>query len=429
MNFKFITPVLCVLSTLVPFNVANATQWTLQSSISQAMLLSPEIKKSTAEIGARSADVKLSSIWPDPNIEFKIDNNIGQDDGSGDYGLSEITISQDIPLSRIKHQKLVAEANLSAAMYSQSNATLQLQNRVARVFYELQLASATFELAIKRVKLADKLNASALKNNQGTVVRYLTPLEKMRLSIIREQAHQAESAAEGKLQEVLTEFYTIVGIDTSNRVSVPELLPLNSLPELDGLIESQNKHPLLSSQQQQLMAASNSVELARSSSMRDPSVSINKLRDNFSSGTEDVYGLMLNIEIPIHDRKSNAVSKANYAASQQRIELARLKRELQLNLKQSFTHLNHIIEQASEFKKKVLLPANKILQLSEKGFISGELNILSLVEANNTYFESQTHYLDLIYQAWTEHADIHLYAGQPLINASLSENTYSKGVQ
>jgi len=429
MNLRFITPAIFALSTFLPIHVANATQWTLQSSITQAMLSSPEIKKSAAEIGARSADVQLSSIWPDPSIEFKIDNNIGQDDGSGDYGLSEITISQDIPLSRIKHQKLVAEANLSAAMYSQSNATLQLQNRVARVFYELQLASATYELARKRVKLADKLNASALKNNQGTVIRYLTPLEKMRLSIIREQAHQAESAAEGNLQEVLTEFFTIVGIDTNSKVSVSDLLPLSSLPELDALIESQKKHPLLSSQQQQLMAASNGVELARSSSMKDPSVSINKLRDNFSSGTEDVYGIMLNIEIPVHNRKSTAVSKATYAASQQRIELARLKRELQLKLKQSFTHLEHIIEQASEFDKKVLTPASKILQLSEKGFISGELNILSLVEANNTYFESQTNYLDLIYQAWTEYADIHLYAGQPLVEANLSASTFHKGAQ
>lgn len=431
MNLRFIKPAFCLLSTLcMPAlaSTASATSlWTLQSSIAQAHSTSPELKQTEAIIGARNADIELADLWPDPSIELKVDNQTGLDDGSGDYGLSEITISQDIPLSRLQHQKSVAEANLNAARYSQSNTALQLENRVARVFYELQLASTTYDLALKRVKLADKLNSSSLKNNQGNVVRYLTPLEKMRLSIIREQAHQAESAAEGKHLETLTEFYKVLGIDANSEVHVAELAPLDKIPELKDLIEQQNNHPLLSNQQQQLQAATSSIEVARSASMKDPSISINRLRENFSSGTENVYGVMLNFEIPVHGRKSTEISKASYNASQQRIELARLKRELQINLNRSYTHLNHIIEQASEFKKKVLTPSQKILQLSEKGFISGELNILSLVESNNTYFESRMHYLNLVYQAWVELADIHLYAGKSMLKSELTPGQNNRG--
>ena len=173
-----------------------------------------------------------------------------------------------------------------------------------------------------------------------------------------------------------------------------------------------HQDPSLSTQQLHLQAATNEIDLARSSAMRDPTISISRSRENFTSGTENIYGVMLNIEIPIHDRKDSKVSKANYNASQQRIELARLKRELQINLNRSYTHLKHVIEQTSEYKKKVIEPATKILKLSEKGFISGELNILSLVDANNTYFESKQQYLDLIYQSWIELAEINLYAGQ-----------------
>jgi len=199
---------------------------------------------------------------------------------------------------------------------------------------------------------------------------------------------------------------------------VPDLIPITRIPELISLTGMQENHPLFSGQQESVQAAMNEVDLARSSSIRDPSISVNRLRENFSTGTENVYGIMLNFEIPIHDRKSSAVSKANYNVSQQRIELARLKRGLQINLKRSYTHLNHVIEQATEFKKKVLKPASKILQLSERGFISGELNILSLVDANSTYFEARKEYLDLIYQTWVELADINLYAGNSIIENS-----------
>jgi len=435
MSLKFITPTYYVLVTnlfaiLINSSVANAAQqWTMQSSIAQAMSTSPELKKSSAEVAARNADLQLSSLWPDPSVELKVDNQVGLDVGSGDYELSEITISQDIPLSRIRHQKSVAEAHLSAAKHSQNNDTLLIENRVAKVFYELQLTSAAYELTEKRVQLADKLNASSVKNNQGSVVRYLSPLEKMRLSIIREKAHQSESAAEGKLQETLTEFYKLLGINPVDKINVPDLMPVSILPDLATLTQLQDRHPLLSSQQQNLQAATNEIDLVRSSTMKDPSISINRLRENFSSGTENVYGLMFNIEIPIHDRKSTAISKARYSASQQRIELGRLKRNLQINLKRSFTHLNHIIEQASEYEKNVLQPATKMLALSEKGFISGELNILSLIDANNTYFDSHMQYLDLIYQSWIELADINLYAGKFTSDNNPQATNNIQGVQ
>jgi len=429
MNLKFIKPIICVLASVTASSGVNAEQWTLHSSIAQAMSISPELKISSAEIGARTSELQLSDMWPDPSIELKVDNQIGRDEGTGDYGLSEITISQDIPLSRTKYQKSVAEAQLNAAVHSQSNDTLILQNRVAKVFYDLQFASATFELTKKQVKLADKLNASTTKNKRDVMVRYLTPLEKMRLNIISEKAHQEEAAAEGKYLETLTEFYKLLGINSNSDVSVPKLLAVIDIPELDLLSKHQNEHPLLSTQQQHLQAATNEIDVARSSAMKDPSISINRLRENFSSGTENVYGVMFNIEIPIHDRKNSKVSKANYNASQQRIELARLKRELEINLNRSYTHLKHVIEQTSEYKKKVLEPATKILSLTEKGFISGELNILSLVDANNTYFESNKQYLDLVYQSWVELAEINLYAGQFVTIDNIQVNTNYTGVK
>ena len=412
MNLKFISPAFYAFFAIIQLSTAHATQWTLNSSIARAMSVSPELRQSSAKINARNVDVQTAEMWPDPSIEFKVDNQIGRDEGTGDYGLAEITLSQEIPVSRIKFQKTVAEAQLSAAIHSRSYDTLLLQNRVAKVFYKLQLASANYSLAQDRVKFADKFSKASVSNNNSTVIRYLTPLEKMRLSIIREKAHQTEAATEGELKEILTEFYKLLATDSSESVEVAELLPIKTLPDEQKLISLQNSHPLLSSQQQNLQAATNEIDLARSSSMKDPSISINRLRENFSSGTESVYGIMFNIEIPIHDRKSSAVSKASYNASQQRIELARLKRNLQINLKQSFTHLNHVIEQASEYRKKVLTPATKILNLSKKGFISGELSILSFIDANDTYFESHMQYLDLIYQSWIEIAEINLYSGQ-----------------
>jgi len=411
MNDKFISPRLYLILAIIFSPVIHAKNWTLQSSLSQAIIMSPEIRQSSAIIGVRSADLQLSEMWPDPSISLKVDNQVGLDKGTGDYAFSEVSISQDIPLSRMKYQKSVAQAQLSAAVYSKSYTTLLLQNQVEKLFYELQLASAIYNLSTQRVDLADKFNTPSARKKQFNVVRYLTPLEKMRLSIIREKAHQSEAAAQGKLNETLERFYKLLVIDADNDLTVAALFPVVKVPQLNHLQNMQINHPLLSSQQQILQAAITEIDVARSSVIKDPSISINRLRENFSSGVESVYGVMLNIEIPIHDRKNSVVSKANYNASQQRIELGNLKRDLKMNLQRSYMHLNHVTKQAREYKKKVLEPAAKILELTKQGFSSGELNILSLIDANNTYFDSHLQYLNLIYQARIELAEINLYTG------------------
>ena len=427
MFYKIISA-LSIAPLMLLSSLSYAQSWTLESSVKQAMSVSPEIKKSIAELGARQDDITLSGMWPDPGIEFRVDNKLGQDDGSGGYDLTDITISQAIPLSRTGYQQSVAEARYKSSQYSQQYQALLLQNRVSRVFHQLQFASAELHLAEKRLQLADKQTRQDRRNVNGAIVRYITPLEKMRMNIIREEASQAVSSAEGKYNEALSEFVKLLGIDINSKINVLDISPLKTIPNLDQLLSQQDQHVQLSEQQQQLVAANHQINVARKSQLDDPTISLSKSRDTFDNGRDDVYGLMFNIQIPIQNRKSTAVSKATYEASQQRIELQRLKIELQINLQRSYMHLNHVVEQAVDYQKRVLIPANKMLELTTNGFNSGELNILSLVDAHSTHFDAQLRYLDLLHQAWVELADVNLYAGQLITDVDLQTAYSTQGV-
>ena len=426
-KFSYLLKISPVLAVMFATTESTAQQWTLGSSVQQAMLTSPELKQSTAEIGARQEEINLSSMWPDPEIGFRVDNKMGQDDGAGGYDLSDIFIRQSIPVSRIKYQESAAEASLKAARFSRQYQSLQVQNRVSKVFHQLQFASAELKLAEKQLKLADELYGQDNKDSEVVVVRYLTPLEKMRLTIIREEARQAASSAEGKYKEVLSEFVKLLGIEMDSVSSVSELLPISVVPDKNQLTSLQNSHAQLSSQQQQVQAANHQIDVARTSQMIDPTIGLSWSKDTLSVGRSDIYGIMFNIQIPISDRKDTAESKATYKASQQKIELQLLRRELKINLNRSYTHLNHVIEQATEYKKKVLKPAGKMLELTNKGFTSGELNILSLVDANNTYFAARLAYLELLYQARVELAEVKLFAGQLITDVAVQNVSLNEG--
>lgn len=393
-------------------------EWDLEASVRQAIIVSPELKNAVAELGVRQANIKLSSLWVDPEIEFRVDNKMGNDDGAGGYDLSEITISQPIPISRIRHQEEAASASMQAARFSLQYQSLKLQNHVSKVFHRLQFESAKLSLAEQQLKLAN--NLSGINTSNSNIVRYLTPLEKMRFSIIREEASQAAGSAEGHYSEAFSYFVQFLGIKNNADIGVSKLRPVTKIPNLSQLSDLQNNHVKLSSQHHAVLAANHEINVARSSQMIDPSISFSWQKDTLSTGREDVYAVMFNIQIPFSDRENIAASKATYKASQQKIELNLLKRELRLNLDRSHAHLKHIVEQASNYRKKVLKPAGKMLELTKKGFSSGELNVLSLVDANNTYFEARLVYLELLYQARVELADVKLFAGKAMAQNNLS---------
>lgn len=150
-----------------------------------------------------------------------------------------------------------------ATQYSRDYQSLLVQNSVAKIFHELQLTSAELSVAHKRYQLADELERQSHKNSQSVIVRYLTPLEKTRLKIIREEASQAASSAEGRYTESLSEFARLLGIDTST-ATVSELQSVTSIPAIDNLLTSLDKHAQLAEQQQQLTAVAHSSNMMAS---------------------------------------------------------------------------------------------------------------------------------------------------------------------
>lgn len=411
-----------VASLLMVSESVSAEIWTLNSSIERAYQYAPEIKLAENEREARQAAVENAAFWPNPTVDVRVDNKLGLDDGSGGYDVTDVGITQPIPLKRLKHQKDFAEANVQVADHELELKRLLLETAVAKDFHELQYAQAEYAFAKERLSVATDLQEKSVRNKQGIIVRYMTPLEKMRLNIIKEEATQMESSAEGRYKEALTKFEKRLNLEVSESESAVDLQKLDSLAELKYFVDRQSAHASLAAQQQGIVAARAEIELAKSRRLNDPELRLSRSVDYFSQGQDEVYGLTLNVQIPLWSSKNPEVVRAEYSASQRNIELQQMTRELQIQIKQSHTHLGHLIEQAEHHKLKVLQPSAEMLRLTNKGFISGELNLLTLIDANNTYFDAQLRYSDLLYQAWNEYADLRRASGillstMPVISA------------
>lgn len=395
--------------------------WTLQSSIKRATSVAPELRASEAEIAARTGNLTQAEAWPNPTVTLRADEKLGIEDGRGGYSMNQVTITQALPLNRLDHQRRAAAAELESARAAQSFQRLQLETQTAHAFHTLQQAAERQLLAQERLAFAEKLQLRDDRpgiDRPDRLVRYLSPLERARLDILRATAHQDVALAEGKWSESLAQFRALLALPPDVKPETTRLLPAGTPAELSALLKRLADHPALLATQQTRDASRAAVDVARAHRYADPTLSVIYEQDYFAGQRRNYTGLMLGVPIPVWNRNDGGVARAHGEADKAEAALEIQRRDLVSRLRLAHLHLGHLIEQAEHYRSHLLQPARLVLDLTRKGYTAGEQNGLALVDASNTYFDAQARYLELLRDAWIEAAELRLAAGVSLLDSS-----------
>ena len=402
--------------------------WTLEDSIKQALEVSPSIRSAHAEIAAKKGELIQAGAWPNPSIELNASEKLGLQDNSGGTDLTEMSFNQPLPLGRLSRQKKESNARLKAAEASLFYQQLLQEAQTAQSFHVLQIMTAKLKLAEEQLKFAkdyqEKVDNGSKQKVVG-LVRYLTPLEKKRLNIILANAEQELATLKGEYSEAVSNFKTLLRLPDNDTYQVIELESVKSPEPLEVLISKQDKsHPAIITLDYQQKAAEAGIAVARGEIFSDPTLSFFSERDFINDKREKFYGMAINFELPLWDQKRGSIVKARSEAEKVKYDLQALKQELSSKVNKNYMHLNRLIEQIEHYKNQVLVPAQEVLDLTIKSFEVGEVDVLALVDANNVYFDSKKHYLELIYGAWLELAELRLSAGLSLVD---NENLTDRG--
>ena len=390
--------------------------WTLADSVRRALVAAPELRAAEAEIAARIGELAQAGAWPNPSIDLDANDRLGQEDGRGGPSLTRIGISQPLPLTRIAHQRAAAEASLDSAHENLRYRHLLLEREAARAFHALQLAAAKRRLAEERRRLvAESLNTSRA-SGADRLVRYLTPLERQRLSILNEEASQSVAVAEREQQKALIDFRTLLALPNLNHAE-SEALALPVAPaSLAALTRELDAHPALLAARKEADAARTGIAVAESQRYADPTLNLYRERDFLAGERRDVTGVGISVQIPLWNNNSGTVAKAGAEAERVQAQLALTQRDARSRLEQAHTQLLRLIDQAGRLRTNLLEPARAMFALTRRSFAVGELNVLSLVDANNTYFDALARYLELQQESALAAADLRLASGISLLD-------------
>ncbi len=387
------------------------TLWTLESSVRRTIDTAPELRGAQAEIDVRAGELAQARAWPNPSISGRADDKLGLQDNAGGYDVTELAVSQPLPLTRRPHQRRVAAARVDAAQALRRYEALVLEHETAQAYHDLQLASAKLELAGDRLTQAQ----TYLQRKRDPLVRYLTRAERLRLEVVREAAEQAMASAEGEYSEALSHFKARLALAADAQPVTAPLKPALPPPTLAALTQRLDDHPALIAAHEEQNAAQAGVGAARAQRLADPVVSVFRQRDFIGGSRQDITGIGLSVQVPLWNRGGGAVASANAQAHKATAQLQSRERDVASQLRLSHTHLHHLIEQAERYRDNLLAPTERMLALARKSFAVGQADILALVDAHNSHFEARERYLTLLHAAQREAAALRLAAGRSVL--------------
>lgn len=388
----------------------HAQEWTLERSIARAHSAAPELRMADAQVDAREGDLSAARALPNPTLSLRIDEKLGEEDAAGGWDATQLAFTQPLSFGRSARIKS-AKAGIEFARRDLNARRLQLENRVAQVFHLLQLTTQRLALAQERERFAGALRGGK-EARKDALARYLSPLERQRLAILHEQAHQEVANAEGKFSEALSAFRALLGLPADASPTIAPLTPVAAPPALATLTASLDAHPALSAQHAAIARADADVDVVRRERLAAPTIEVFTERDYLGGERRTYNGVVLGLQIPLWGLNQGSVARAQAQREAVKAEAALARRDLSTQLAQSHAHLTHLIEQAAHSRQHLLGPAERLYKLTRRSFAAGEANVLALIDAYDTHFDAKTGYLELLHQGWLTAADLRLAAGE-----------------
>ncbi len=386
---------------------AEPDAWSLEAATQRVLEVAPERSQADAAVEARQEQVTQAGRWPNPSIDLRADNRVGHMSGQGGTNLSQMAISQPLPLRRLQRQRAAAESNLAAAQEVRRADLLALERDTARVFLALQFAAARRQLALERLQVTDTYIG---QGGGGTLKRYQTPLERQRLAMLRNDAQQGVILAQRDYDNALIEFRGLLALSNSTTIEVAPPATVGPPPPIEELEKALDNHPLLAAARHDTEATQQGVDVAQSQRYSDPTLKFFRERD-FLNGAYNVTGVGISVEVPLWNQNRSLVGKAKADAYASQARQAAVERDIHTRLRQAHAQLLRLEEQLEQMRTQLVDPAKNVLQLTRRSFAAGEANVFALVDANNAYFDVRARYLDLMQGCAMAQADLRYAAG------------------
>ncbi len=367
---------------------------TLEELRNLAVSRSPAIAEARARVAALRGAWVQAGLRANPTVGY-VGDEIGN---SGSAGMQGGSLQQRIITgSKRQFRRGVVAQQIARAEQLLAARTLQVVNDVRTEYYNALVAR-------QRVQVLTQIEQIAA-SSVDVARRLLEAKEGTRLSVLQAttEFHTAQANREAAVALASAARRRLIAV-----AAVPELTdfslvgdPTSGIPR----IEQQAALERLLTQSPQLAAAFAGVDQARAAlasarAGRVPDITTQaSVQYNYETGST-MAGVTLQVPLQLYDRNQGNIYRANAELVAARATADRAQLDLARQLADTYGRYLAALRQVTQYEREILPNAKEAWDLVARGFAQGEVDYLTVLTAQRTYFQANLVYLDVVQQAW-----------------------------
>jgi len=365
---------------------------TLADLESMASQSNPTLLQAIAAVDQTRGSLVQAGRIPNPQVGYlRTDaDKPGQARSQGIFAGQEFVTAK-----KLQKAQAVQAAAVDQQSWQYHAQTQRVMNDVRIRYFDVLGAERSVQVSANLVKLAEEgLKATEKLHDARQASRTDVLQARIQLKTVQLARREAE-IRQGTAWKQLTHV-----------VGVPEL-PLTAVAgTIDGDIPERNfqaAYQTLLSGSPQLHAAEARIGHARAELVSEqaqviPNVTVQVVAERDQINQYNSVNTFLSVPLPIFNRNQGNILHAQADIREACQEVERTKLALRDSLAEAFQRYETAREQVKSLRDEILPDAEESLKLSLVGYESGEISILQVLSARQTYFQNSLAYI----QAWTE---------------------------
>jgi len=384
----------------------------LERAQALALAHSPMLRAAQHGVAASEGGLLQSRARPNPELSYT------QEDTRGSSRTSTLQWSQPIEIGGKREARMrVAEHGRDLARAELAAARAVLQAEVRSAFFGLLAAQQRVALSRQTLDIAASARAAAASR---VAAGKSAPLEETKASVAESGARLELSQAQSGLRVARQQLQALWGGGAepiagfgAAEGAIDELPPV---PEAAVLQQRLELAPAVLRARQLLEQSRAAAELERARRLPDPTLSlgVKRAREAQESGRNQlVFGI--SVPLPLFDDNQGNQLQALRRADQAEDELLAVHAQLQAQLQEAREQWQTSREQAEQLARQVLPAAQSAYEAAARGFTLGKFGYLDVLDAQRTWSEARSQYLNQLLATHRAAASVDrlLGSGQP----------------
>ena len=375
--------------------VADADALTLADLETMAFGNNPTLAAAAARIEAAYGKQVQAGLYPNPVAGYHA-TEVGNEGSAGAQG--GFVSQRFITGGKLGLDQAIAGQEVEEAQFRLQAQEQRVLSDVRLRYYDALVAQRRVELTEELARIGDELVSATTKLLKG---RLATDNDLLQADIRAEESRILLDNARNQHEEAWRRLSAVVGLR--------EMRIAHLVGELDKDLphfQWQACYAMAVGANPELNAAFARVERARIAMVRAekepiPNIDVSVSVRHADLSGDEIVNVQAGIPLPIFNKNQGNIQAAEAEWALANHELQRIELDLQDRLAVSYRRYADARQQVDRYGQRIIPKAKKSLRLVTGGYEKGEVEYLTLLTAQQTYYQVNLSYLDALRELWT----------------------------